>query len=259
MSSQLSWFYLVRDLMANTNLTRLCDKNTPMGDVINITEALFRDVLLRAVANSMMFPSKEVRVATPMSVGGELLTNPRTFLHAEIVDPDTRVVVVNVLRAGNVPAMACHRSLTGVVNSRIDHFGAGRVTDENGAVTGTSITYEKKDSARGCFVIVPDPMGATGGTDVRVLEAYPDIARAEGIALMHLIVTPEYLRRIQALRESKGWVRNLVRVFALRLDKGMSSREEMRDPDLLVGRGLTDEAYIVPGAGDMGGRLTGVP
>jgi uracil phosphoribosyltransferase len=249
------WFHLIDDPMANAELLRLCDKNTPMGDVIRLVESLFVGVLLRNAVRRLL-PRFVMRVVTPMcaSVGDDSAT-----LSSRIINPDTQVVIANILRAGNVPSMACHRVLAGMVRSRVDHFGAGRVTDEYGVVVGTGVTYKKLGEVDGCFLFVPDPMGATGGTDVRVLDEYDDIALSSGVALLHLIVTPEYLRRIREFVAKHPWTQGKVHVFALRLDRGLSSIDDMESSDPTVGRGLTEHGYIVPGAGDLGERLTGVP
>ena len=68
------------------------------------------------------------------------------------------------------------------------------------------------------------------------------------IVCAHLIVTPEYLRKVaDELPE--------VRVHALRLDRGLSPEEILQT---IPGerweeeRGLNDRQYIVPGAGGLG-------
>jgi len=77
----------------------------------------------------------------------------------------------------------------------------------------------------------------------------PILSRFEGrIINMHLVVTPEYLRRM-------GQEHPDVVVYAVRLDRGLSPPEVM---DTVPGtrwaeeRGLTDHQYIVPGGGGFG-------
>ena len=67
------------------------------------------------------------------------------------------------------------------------------------------------------------------------------------IICVHLIITPEYIRRIQQEHPD-------AHIFALRLDRGMSS------PEVLASQpgssefesGLNEVQYIVPGAGGLG-------
>ena len=65
---------------------------------------------------------------------------------------------------------------------------------------------------------------------------------------MNLIITPEYIRRIQSDHPD-------VIIYAVRLDRGLSSAEVLNstpgsrwDEE----RGLTDNHYIVPGGGGFG-------
>ena len=65
---------------------------------------------------------------------------------------------------------------------------------------------------------------------------------------MHLIVTPEYIKRIKKDHPD-------VKIFALRLDRGLSEDSVLASiPGHLWDkeRGLTDNHYIVPGAGGVG-------
>ena len=100
------------------------------------------------------------------------------------------------------------------------------------------------------MVLFPDPMGATGGSLSTAISLYkhkvPGTMRK--VICAHLIVTPEYLRRLQADHPD-------VAIYALRLDRGMSPPEvfgtlpgEKWDQE----RGLDDRQYIVPGGGGMG-------
>ena len=68
------------------------------------------------------------------------------------------------------------------------------------------------------------------------------------VVAIHLIVTPEYLRRMTKDHPD-------ARIYALRLDRGLSPPEVF---DTIPGqlwdkeRGLDDRQYIVPGGGGMG-------
>ena len=65
---------------------------------------------------------------------------------------------------------------------------------------------------------------------------------------VHLIVTPEYVRRVHAAHPE-------VRIHAIRLDRGFSSSEALALPPgtrPAEERGLDGHQYIVPGAGGLG-------
>lgn len=247
--------HILKDAMAASGLVRLSNAQTEQHDVRRLTAALYREVLLRAIVNQV-FPTSNVGTLTPMSnfVGG------RAMLTADIVDPSTQVTIATLLRAGDVPASACLDRLSGVLKQgavRQDFFGAGRTTNNDHQVTGTSVSYMKIGTIQDRILIMPDPMGATGGTIVETLNQYgPDqVAMARAIVAAHLIITPEYIRNVTAAYPQ-------LQVFALRLDRGMSDQKVIDSvPGTFPDRefGLNETQYIVPGAGDLGFRLTGIP
>ena len=68
---------------------------------------------------------------------------------------------------------------------------------------------------------------------------------------MHLIVTPEYLKKILALPID-------IQVFALRVDRGLSESHVLNSPLGLYWdqeKGLNSKQYIIPGAGGLGELL----
>ena len=100
------------------------------------------------------------------------------------------------------------------------------------------------------IVLFPDPMGATGGSLSTAIEMYKKKVpgKMRKIICLHLIVTPEYVRRITTDHPD-------VAIYALRLDRGLSPAEvfgtapgELWEKE----RGLDDRQYIVPGGGGMG-------
>jgi len=244
--------HLLVDSMANSGLTRLCDRDTGQHQVRGLVGALYREVLLRAVVNQV-FPTTTTTVYTPMAE----FVGERGQLTAEVIDPGTLVSVATLLRAGDLPASACFNRLSGLLNPgtvRQDFFGAGRVTDDGHQVTGTKVTYQKAGDLQKRILLLPDPMGATGGTVIETLELYgEEVQTAQAIVAMHLIVTPEYIRRVTATYPQ-------AQIYALRLDRGMSDQEVLDSvPGTFPERefGLTNTQYIAPGGGDLGLRLTG--
>ncbi len=241
--------------MAAAGLTRLCRNDMSRAAVANITRALYKEALLRAAVN-LLFPVAQVTAVTPMAK----FNGRRGVLEATVTDPAARAVIAVLLRAGDVPSSACYSRLVGLLddgNLRMDYFGASRQTDANHRVTGTDVTYAKAGPLDGRILLIPDPMGATGSSVVKVLkDGYGEEAdKALAIAVLHLIMAPEYIR---TLREEYP----RIHIFALRVDRGMSDQEVQDSiPGTFPDRefGLTETQYIAPGAGDMGFRLTGVP
>ncbi len=245
--------HILDDLMATSGLARLSNSKTGQHEVRGLTGALYREVLLRAVIN-LIFPTSSVGVMTPMAK----FVDKRGMLLAEVINPTTKVAIATLLRAGEVPASVCFNRLSGILDPdtvRQDFFGAGRITNDAHQVTGTDVTYMKIGDLQDRVLLIPDPMGATGGTVVKTLSLYSadQVSVARAIVAMHLIITPEYIKRVHAEHPQ-------AKIFALRLDRGMSDQEVLESvpgtfPDRE--RGLTDNHYIVPGAGDLGYRLTG--
>jgi uracil phosphoribosyltransferase len=93
-------------------------------------------------------------------------------------------------------------------------------------------------------------MGATGSSLATAIKTYKEkvAGKARRYICLHLIVTPEYLKRMKD--EHPDAV-----VYAIRLDRGLSAPEVF---DTIPGthwemeRGLDDHQYIVPGGGGFG-------
>jgi uracil phosphoribosyltransferase len=134
---------------------------------------------------------------------------------------------------------------------RQDHLFVGRVTDADGRVTGSDIRSAKVGGPLdNAVLVVPDPMGATGGSLCEVLDYYvrTGAGRAAKVVFAHLIVTPEYVKRVHARFPD-------VRIHAIRFDRGFSTPEALALPPGTRAdeeRGLDHHQYIVPGAGGLG-------
>jgi uracil phosphoribosyltransferase len=204
--------------------------------------------LIRAVVNAE-FPRKRVRIDSRM-----IEHTPRGFYDGEIVDAATRVVTVDIARAGTLPSQICFDTLNGLLDPtgvRQDHFIMARATDEAQHVIGANISGSKiGGDIRGRIVLFPDPMGATGSSLSTAISVYKEQygGGANKMITINIIVTPEYIRRIQADHPD-------VLIYAVRLDRGLS------DDDVLASvpgthwdreRGLNEHQYIVPGGGGLG-------
>ena len=195
-----------------------------------------------------MLPTAQVESPTRMA---ETLPEQGVF-RGTALDPSAEVVLVDVIRGGIVPSLTCFELLEPLLPDRvrIDHLNLARTTGADGSVTGADLSGSKVGGrVDGATLVVPDPMGATGSTLVRVLEHYLEHwGRPARVIVLSMIVTPEFLRA--ALDASE-----LVCVRCARVDRGLSAPEvlaavpgERWDEE----RGLDDNSYIVPGAGGVG-------
>lgn len=177
-------------------------------------------------------------------------------LRAEVLDPALQVVVVDVIRGGIVPSQLCFELLSAALpddHVRQDHLNLARSSDATGAVTGADLSGSKVGGpVDGRWLVLPDPMGATGSTTVEVVRHYAEKhGKPAGVLCLPLISTPEFLRRV--LDEVED-----VTIHTLRVDRGLSGSDVL---DSTPGqywereRGLTATGYIVPGAGGLGELL----
>jgi uracil phosphoribosyltransferase len=240
--------HLLRDPYLLTLLARLCSPETVQPDINRLVRELYIQLTARVVAAE--FPSRRVEMPTRM-----IASTPRGVYVGQTVEPRTRAVVVDVARAGTLPALVVYEALNHVLDPRgvrQDHVVMSRTTDqETGRVTGVTMTGSKvAGDAAGAMLLIPDPMGATGGSICAAVDLY----KARGmqppskVILMNLIVTPQYLKKVTTTHPEAA-------IYAVRLDRGMSSPEVLRtvpgerwDEE----NGLNELQYIVPGGGGFG-------
>jgi len=199
-------------------------------------------------------PRKPRKILTRMSS-----LHVEAEFEAEMFDPSSKVVVVDLMRAGILPTLVCFESLHQILpaaNLRQDHILMNRKTNDKGEVVGVNVSGHKiGGDIADCFVVLPDPMGATGSSIAHVIELLKTVAGAKGPArkfiALHLMVTPEYLMATKHLS-------NELEIFALRLDRALSSSKVL---STIPGthwseeKGLNSHHYIVPGAGGVGELL----
>jgi uracil phosphoribosyltransferase len=134
---------------------------------------------------------------------------------------------------------------------RQDHFYVARKTNDKNEVIGVDVSGSKiGGGVDKAIVLFPDPMGATGGTIVEAYEHYKESVGGKPSLMiaMHLIITPEYLKKVTALCPD-------LHIFALRLDRGLSNADILTtEPGTKWNeeKGLNNLSYIVPGAGGLG-------
>jgi uracil phosphoribosyltransferase len=239
--------HILDDPFLTTQLARLCAPQTQQP-AFNQLVAMLYSSLIRTVIN-VEFPRVFTEQPTRM-----LATNRNGVFRGYTVDTRTPTVVVDLARAGILPSQICFDTLNHVLDPQVvrqDHVIIARTVDASHTVTGAAISGSKiGGSADGCFVLFPDPMGATGNSLVTAMKSYTDgsLGRPRKLVAMNLIVTPEFIRRLKSEFPD-------VAIYALRLDRGMSPPEvltTMPGERWAEESGLDERQYIIPGGGGFG-------
>lgn len=190
--------------------TIIRNKDTPRGDFIFYTDRIIR-LLVEEGLNHLPVIPKTVETPTGETYEG--------------VGFEGRICGVSILRAGE----AMEAGLREVCRSvRIGKILIQR--DEETAQAKLFYSKLPEDIAQR-YVLLLDPMLATGGSAIKAVEVLKEAGVAEErIMFLNLIASPEGIRtfcgRYPALRMITGWI-----------DKG-----------------LNEKAYIIPGLGDFGER-----
>jgi uracil phosphoribosyltransferase len=202
--------HIVTHPLVHDALVTLRDKRTPPEE---FRRAATRISVLLAAEALCDVPSADVTVETPLGPA------PGRRLGAD-------VVVVPVLRAGLGMLDAV---LELVPDARVGHIGLQR--DE---MTAVASQYYSKLPARldASFVLMIDPMLATGGSAVAALDLLQR-AGARTVRMICIVAAPEGVALV-----------------------------EQHHPDVAIYTPVVDQAlnphkYIVPGLGDFGDRLYG--
>ena len=242
--------HVLHDALLLRELASLCVPACPLPTMITLVRSLYAS-LLRAVVLAQ-FPRETVACTTRMAA-----PHPEAGIwRGEVAAAPPHSVVVDIARAGTVPAQTCFELLMqwfGPDCVRQDHLSVSRQIDAHGAAHVHVHKSKIGGPCEGRWLILPDPMGATGTSmehAVRAYEALPPGPPGRIIAL-HLIVTPEYLAHAQQAMPQLD-------VWALRVDRGLSAADVLARPlgaDWAAERGLNEHAYIVPGAGGVGELL----
>ncbi len=239
--------HILSDPWMMSNLVRLCAPQTVQPQVTDLVCCIYQH--LAHIVTSAEFPTRRIVMPTRM-----IEATDRGIYRGLVVDPDTRTVVVDMVRAGILPSHVCYTQFSLLLNPshvRQDHIVMQRTINRSEQVTGAAISGQKiGGDVEDTMLIVPDPMGATGSSMIQLLDMYRD--EVEGtprkIIALHLIVTPEYIRAVHDAHPT-------LKIYAARLDRGMSPAEVLSTcPGSRWGEeiGLTDKQYIVPGGGGFG-------
>ncbi|MDP2313463.1 MAG: uracil phosphoribosyltransferase [Pseudomonadota bacterium] len=233
--------------LALSMLARLGHPDTHQPEVGRLAARLF-EYLFTEVANTEL-PVEIARVPTRMTA-----KHPDEAYDGVVLTRSQRVVVVDVARAGILSAQLFYDRFNEALDPagvRQDHMFVGRTTGADGCVTGAAIAAAKIGGPiAGALLVIPDPMGATGGSLCHVLDHYESIGAGQPakVVFVHLVVTPEYVQRVHAAHPD-------VVIHAIRLDRAFSSAaalESLPGARAAEERGLDEHQYIVPGAGGLG-------
>ena len=240
--------HILSDPFLLSHLAQLCSPETFQPTINQLVDAIYSN-LVKILMNTE-FARRRMSVPSRMSTMHPI----EGVFHGELVDPEQPVVTVNLARAGTFPSHICYDALNYVLDPKVvrqDHISINRATDAAEKVIGANIAGHKiGGGVRDAIVLFPDPMGATGSTIISALDTYKNQIQgpAKKYIAIHLIVTPEYLRKVTETHP------DLI-IYAVRLDRGLS------DPDVfdtIPGthwgreRGLSAKHYIVPGGGGFG-------
>lgn len=239
--------HLIDSPFLNGLLARLCSPESFQPEINRLVEVLYTHLISFTLNNE--FEVESFSQPTRMTEH-----HPEQQLHSRRIAPHQKAVSVNLARAGTYPSHICYNFLhfsLPAKNVRQDHIFAARMTDDKAQVTGAEFGGMKiGGDVQGAHVIFPDPMGATGNTILTSIDYYKKkiSGPAKKFIALHLIVTPEYLRKVLTAHPE-------VIIYALRLDRGLSPEAVLRaipgqhwDQE----RGLNDKDYIVPGGGGFG-------
>ena len=195
--------------LASTMLTALRDQSTPPPLFRLLAKRLS---LVLAIEATRWVPTAARTVTTPLAE-----TEGTAF--------DAPLVAVPILRAGLGMLEAVTELFPEVP---VGYLGLER----DHATFQPSTYYSKLPDIEGSYVLLLDPMLATGGSAAAACASLFAAGPAR-VTLLSVVAAPEGLRRLEAEHPS--------------LDVVTAAVDER----------LNDQAYIVPGLGDFGDRLFG--
>jgi len=238
--------HLLNSPLMLSYLAKLGHPKTCQPTINALVEILYQ-YLFDQVAG-LFFDQKILKTPTRMEAfhHGAAFTGP-------IIDPDLKVVTVDLARAGTLPSHICFERLNYLIhpqNVRQDHFYIARKLNDQGEVIGVDVSGSKiGGGVEDSIILFPDPMGATGSTISEAVKYYKKLSSSFKMMIaMHLIITPEYLKKVTLECPD-------LKIVALRLDRGLSASEILdQQPGVnwSLEKGLNEHQYIVPGAGGLG-------
>jgi len=239
--------HLVSDPFCLSLLANLCNEKCEQPLFNQYIRYLYHNLGL--LAANQFFPRTNVQMPTRMAK-----QHPEAVFEGEILDPNQKVILVALARAGTIPSntlMEMYTTIMDPMNVRVDHIYINRTIDKDEKVTGAHLSGSKiGGDISNAIMIVPDPMGATGSSLNQVLDYYKNnvTGKPKAWISLQLMLTPEFIRNVTAKH-------NDVSIMSYRLDRAFSTAEALKNiPGKLWDqeKGLNTKSYIVPGGGGFG-------
>lgn len=137
-------------------LARIGSPKIAHRDLMALLRSVYQTLLMTACGRELP------RVLTSVPSRMADTHGERGFYRGPMFDPHTKIVVVDVIRAGIVPSQVCFELLTPVLseqNVRLDHLTMARQSDAHGHVVGVDLSGSKIGGrVEGSIMILPDPM-----------------------------------------------------------------------------------------------------
>ncbi len=237
---------LIDDPYLLTLVAKMSDERTRQPTFNNILRETYRYMLGPVLNNEI--PAKEHPTKTKMYA-----LNKKAVCRSKKFPENSKFAIANLIRAGIIPSLTVYEQLFLTFNPkyiRLDNIFISRVTNKKGKVKGANIAGAKMgESNSNMYVIIPDPMGATASSVIKVLNLYKMMkGKPKKYIIMGLIITPEYLKNVRRYFPE-------VIIYSVRLDRGLSPEDVLNDiPGKQWNRevGLNEEGYIIPGSGGLG-------
>ncbi|OGI00530.1 MAG: uracil phosphoribosyltransferase [Candidatus Melainabacteria bacterium GWF2_32_7] len=196
------------------NLTVMRDKNTTAELFRNATRRLAQILFLNATDN--------------LPIINKIVETPLVETQADIIDPDSEVIVAPILRAGLVFSEIASELLP---NARVHHIGLYRDEKTLKPVSYYNNLPESFNNPEDTFIYLLDPMLATGGSAIAAIKLFTDLnIKEENIRFICLISAPEGISRLHSKFPN-------VKIITACIDSN-----------------LNEFGYILPGLGDAGDR-----
>lgn len=239
--------HILTDPVSLGQLADLCIAETIQPAINNLVRELYQFLIRNVVKRE--FPIESIAINTRMAA-----TSDRGVWGGRVTKKKTKTITVNIMRAGALPSQVSFDFFNRILDPnfvRQDHVVMSRMTDANEKVVGAELFGSKiGGDIDNAMLLFPDPMGATGSSTSKIISYYKEqvLGKPQGIFAVHLIVTPEYIRRMTTDHPD-------VKIYALRLDRGASSARVLQTlpgSNWSEESGLSEKHYIVPGGGGFG-------
>ncbi|MBQ7286892.1 MAG: uracil phosphoribosyltransferase [Candidatus Gastranaerophilales bacterium] len=201
------------------NLAIIRDKNTDCEKFKNALKRITYSLIYEATRN---LPTVEKIVETPLM---------KTT--CEVFDESAQLIIAPILRAGMI---FCEVAQDLLPFANVHHIGMYRDEETLEPVWYYDKRKEIKEDKEKVFVIILDPMLATGNSAVDAVENFISKGvKEENIVFVNLISSPEGIKRLSSACPK-------VQIISAALDEKLNSK-----------------GYILPGLGDAGDRIYNTP